>query len=73
MDDAKQNKNLETDLSRESSNNLSNDCSILQSIWVRLSVQDGARLDEFLLDYGRNFLPRVGILLLIIFLLQKII
>lgn len=73
MDDAKQNKNLETDLSRESSDNLSDDCPILQPIWVRLSVQDGARLDEFLLDYGRYFLPRIGILLLIIFLLQKII
>lgn len=72
MDDAKQNNNLETDSSWESSNDLSDDCPILQSIWVRLSVQDGARLDEFLLDYGRNFLPRIGIILLIIFLLQKI-
>lgn len=73
MDDASQNKNLETDFSRESGDDMSNDCSILQSIWVRLSVQDGIRLDEFLLVYGRDFLPRIGIFFLIIFILQKIL
>jgi len=73
MDDASKNKNLEADFSRESGDNMSNDCSILQSIWIRLSVQDGTRLDEFLLAYGRDFLPRIGFFFLIIFLLQKIL
>jgi hypothetical protein len=73
MNDASENKNLEADFSRESGDNMSNDMFILQPIWLRFSVQDGFRLDEFLLAYGRDFLPRIGLFFAIIFLLQKIL
>lgn len=72
MDDASQNKNLETNFSRKSCNYVPNDGDVFQPIWVRLSLQDDIRFHEFLLDYGRNFLPRVGTFLFIIYILQKI-
>jgi len=72
MDDASQNKNLETNISRKSSNSIINDGDVFQSIWVRLSIQNDIRFDEFLLDYGRNFLPRVGFIFFIIYFIQKI-
>ena len=72
MDNGEKNSDLEKSISQKLGNILSDVFSILQSIWVRLSVQDDIRLDKFLLDYGRNFLFRCGTLFFIIYLLQKL-
>lgn len=72
MDDASENKNLETNSSPKYSNGMSDDRDVFQPIWVRFFIQDGNGLDEFLLDYGRTFLPRIGIVFFVIYCFQKI-
>lgn len=72
MDNGEKNSDLEKSISQKLGDILSNVFSILQSNWVRFSFQNDSRLDRFLLDYGRNFLFRSGILFFIIYLLQKI-
>ncbi len=72
MDNGEKNSDLEKSISQKFSHIFSDVSNVFQSIWVRLSIQDDIRLDEFLLAYGRNFLFRCGCLFLIIYLLQKI-
>lgn len=72
MDNGEKNSDLEKSISQKLGNILSDVRNVFQSIWVRLSIQDDIRLDEFLLVYGRNFLFRCGTLFLIIYLLQKL-
>ena len=72
MSNGEKNSDLEKSISQKFSNVFSDVRDVFQSIWVRLSIQDDIRLDEFLLAYGRNFLFRCGTLFLIIYLLQKI-
>ncbi len=50
---------------------LSNDWNVLQSIRIRYSNEDVIRLNRFLLDYNRYFLPCCGLILWSIFLLLQ--
>ena len=63
-------KNTEGEKS-EDGDPLSNDRNVFQSFWVRYSYEDVVRLNRFLLDYNRYFLPSCGIVLWSIFLLLK--
>jgi len=72
MDNGEKNSDLEKSISQKLGDILSDVRNVFQSIWVRLSIQDDIRLDEFLLAYGRNFLFRCGTLFFIIYLLQKL-
>lgn len=72
MDNGEKNSDLEKSISQKLGDILSDVRNVFQSIWVRLSIQDDIRLDEFLLAYGRDFLLRCGTLFLIIYLLQKL-
>jgi hypothetical protein len=44
---------------------------LLFAVWVRCVVQADNGLDRFLLDYGRNFLSYFGIILYIIYFIEK--
>lgn len=72
MDNEKKNSDLEKSISQKLGNIISDVVSIFQSNGIRFSFQNDSRLDKFLLDYGRNFLFRCGILFFIIYLLQKL-
>lgn len=52
------------------SNWLSSVMYVLQPFRIRCAFQDGDGLNKFLLDYGFNFLPYVGIISWVIFFLQ---
>lgn len=73
MDNGEKNNDLEKSISQKLGDFFFNVFSFFQSNWVRFYFQNDSRLDRFLLDYGRNFLFRCGILFFIIYLLQKII
>ena len=47
------------------------DSHFLQPTWVRCTFRPGDEVDRFLLDYGRNFLLPVGILLWCLFLIAS--
>lgn len=59
MDSDKQTKNSNAKLSA---------VHVLQSFWVRCSVQNNNGVDRFLLDYGYHFLPYIGVISWVIFL-----
>lgn len=73
MDNDEQNFDLEKSISQKPGDIFSDVVSIFQSLWVRLSFQDDNGLDRFLLDYGRYFLLRIGVLSFIIYVFQKLI
>ena len=43
----------------------------LFTIWLRCPIQDDNGVDGILLDYGRYFLPYFGIILYIIYFIEK--
>lgn len=73
MDNDEQNFDLEKSISQKPGDIFSDVVSIFQSNGIRFSFQDDNGLDRFLLDYGRYFLLRIGILSFIIYVFQKLI
>lgn len=71
MDSEREGNKQEGESKRENGDPLPNDLPLLQSRWIRCNIQDGFRLDRFLLEYSTNFLPYFGIISWIIFLLCK--
>jgi|LakMenEpi03Aug12_release.lakeMendotaPanAssembly.Ray.scaffolds.fasta_scaffold4349887_1 hypothetical protein len=63
-----ENIDLETEPPQEHNNNVANSGNIFQSFRVRRSISSCDEVDRVLLDYGRNFLLPVGIVLWIILL-----
>lgn len=47
------------------------DWNVFQPFWIRCVVQNGVRLNRFILDYHRYFLPCCGVLVWSIFLLLQ--
>jgi len=50
-----------------------NDGNVFSSIWLRRIVQNYNGMDEFLLDYGYNFLPSFGWFIYLIILVSKMV
>lgn len=67
--DDKQSKVIE----RKDSNNLPFPLQFFSTIWLRWSVRGNNEMDRFLLDYGLNFLPYIGIILYSVFIITKIL
>jgi len=61
--------NLERHFSQKTTNNHVNGRNIFLPIWLRPFVQINNELDRFLLDYGFNILPYIGIIIYMLFLL----
>ena len=62
------NCNLETKIETETQQHDINAGDILQPSWVRCAFQMGYGYDRFLLDYGRNILPYISIVIYAILL-----
>ena len=45
--------------------------NVLQSTWLRRTVQSSVGLDRFLLDYGFDFLPHISFFVWIVFFITK--
>ncbi len=48
------------------------DRNVFQSVWIRCFIQTSNGLDRFLLDYGYNFLLRIGIVFWTIYLVAQV-
>lgn len=71
-DSDKRLNDLEIEILKQRSHILSDDSNVLQSSWIRRTIQASDGLDRFLLVYGFNFLWPSGIISWAVFLLQKI-
>jgi hypothetical protein len=54
---------------KQTSNILFATFNVFQPVWVRCIVQNDDGINGFLLDYGFNFLPYIGLISWIIFIL----
>lgn len=61
-----------TNCKRKISNNIFIFVQFFSTLWVRCIIQNSYGTNKFLLDYGYNFLPYIGILSYIIFIITKI-
>lgn len=64
--------NAEIKIIKQSSNMVPNDGDVLPSLWIRRIIQSYTGLDAFLLDYGFNFLPYIGIFFYFAYIVTKI-
>lgn len=73
MDTDKRNEPKKFNLNKEEDgNNISFPIQFFPTIRVRWPICNDNELNRFLLDYGCNFLPYIGILSYIIFFIEKI-
>lgn len=63
---------LEIEILKQRSYIVSDDSDVLQSAWLRRTIQASNGLDRFLLDYGFDFLLRCAFFSWTIFLVEKI-
>jgi hypothetical protein len=57
---------------RKNGNNITFPVQFFSAIRIRWTVRNDNELNRFLLDYGCNFLPYIGFISYIIFLIEKI-
>jgi hypothetical protein len=67
----KQLNDLEIKILKQRSDFLPHGSNVLQSTWLRRTIQASNGLDGFLLDYGFNFLPSCGFISWLIFLITQ--
>jgi len=60
--------NVERNFSQKNVNNNVNGSNVFLPVWLRPFVQRTNVMDRFLLDYGFNILPYIGIAIYLLFL-----
>jgi hypothetical protein len=60
--------NVERNFSQKNVNNNVNGSNVFLPVWLRPFVQRTNVMDRFLLDYGFNILPYIGIIIYLLFL-----
>lgn len=60
----------QNDKKKKNSDTMLDDSDVSEPFRIRCNVCDDSRIDRFILDYHRHFLPAVTIILWIIFLLS---
>lgn len=68
--DSKRNKKVQRKSFRNFENIINNVGNVLQSIWVRLAIQNGARFDRLILENRFGLLFHFNSVLFVIFLLK---
>jgi hypothetical protein len=64
---------LEIQILKQRSYNVSNAGDVFQPAWLRRAIQTSDGLDRFILDYGYHFLWRFAFVSWLVFIIQKTI
>jgi hypothetical protein len=64
---------LEIEILKQCSYNVSDAGDVFQPAWLRCAIQTSDGLDRFLLDYGFDFLFRCAFVSWLVFIIQKTI